>query len=588
MPLMGSLYVGTSGLQTSQNALNTTAHNLSNMDTTGFVRQQVLQGDRFYNTIKAGSTGTAAQQVGLGVTYASVRQVRDFFLDQSFRRESGRSAFYDTSYNSINEVEDLLNELNDDASFNQSLTDFWSSLQELAKTPDDTSVQRMVIQDAQTFLTNATQVYQGLIDYQNELNTHIREKVERINELGQTIRDMNDKIRGVEVGGIENANDFRDVRNSALDELAGLGNISYSEDLFGSVSVKFEGADFVCSDVVFKMDLDLDTQTGFYTPFWPYLSKVTADADGDNKYDISNAKVYNLTQTISSELNTDVGELRAMLYARGDKVANYTDIPKKPATPVEADYATPAEYADAVTRYNEDMDIYEKKVVKYNQTISQSICMNIMSEFDQLIHNIATTVNGVLYDAYVASNGTVMADPDYGNIPLEIFQRISCEAFSIDPVTGLYVSNAEDSNLSETLFSIPNLQINPSLLREAGKLKFVSPDDTVDYDTAKALIDAFDENTLSLNPNVTTLCSINTYYSNLVSQVANSGAVYKNISLNQQATVDSIKYSREQVIGVSSDEELTSMVKYQNAFNASSRYINVVDEMLEHIINSLG
>ena len=41
MPLMGSLYVGTSGLQTSQNALNTTAHNMTNADTTGYVRQQV-------------------------------------------------------------------------------------------------------------------------------------------------------------------------------------------------------------------------------------------------------------------------------------------------------------------------------------------------------------------------------------------------------------------------------------------------------------------------------------------------------------------------------------------------------------------
>ena len=35
MPLMGAIYVGTSGLQTGQNALNTTAHNLSNMDTQG-------------------------------------------------------------------------------------------------------------------------------------------------------------------------------------------------------------------------------------------------------------------------------------------------------------------------------------------------------------------------------------------------------------------------------------------------------------------------------------------------------------------------------------------------------------------------
>ena len=51
MSLMGSLYIGASGLQTSQNALNTTAHNMSNIDTTGFVRQQVQQGTRIYKTI---------------------------------------------------------------------------------------------------------------------------------------------------------------------------------------------------------------------------------------------------------------------------------------------------------------------------------------------------------------------------------------------------------------------------------------------------------------------------------------------------------------------------------------------------------
>ena len=77
MPLMGSLYIGSSGLQTSQNSLNTTAHNLSNMDTTGFVRQQVLLGDRLYNTIKKGSVSVSSQQTGLGVTYEKVRQVRD-------------------------------------------------------------------------------------------------------------------------------------------------------------------------------------------------------------------------------------------------------------------------------------------------------------------------------------------------------------------------------------------------------------------------------------------------------------------------------------------------------------------------------
>ena len=49
---MGSLYIGASGLQNSQNALNTTANNLANADTKGYVRQQVLFADRDYVTFK--------------------------------------------------------------------------------------------------------------------------------------------------------------------------------------------------------------------------------------------------------------------------------------------------------------------------------------------------------------------------------------------------------------------------------------------------------------------------------------------------------------------------------------------------------
>ena len=62
----------------------------------------------------------------------------------------------------------------------------------------------------------------------------------------------------------------------------------------------------------------------------------------------------------------------------------------------------------------------------------------------------------------------------------------------------------------------------------------------------------------------------------------------RSIYTNQVSTVESICSAREQVIGVSSDEELSNMVKFQNAYNASSRYINVISEMLEHIITTLG
>ena len=82
MSLMGSLYLGVSGLQTSNNALNTTGHNMSNLDTVGYTRQQVSQSARGYITISK-SQSTSWQQLGLGVNYSQTRQVRDFFLDKS-------------------------------------------------------------------------------------------------------------------------------------------------------------------------------------------------------------------------------------------------------------------------------------------------------------------------------------------------------------------------------------------------------------------------------------------------------------------------------------------------------------------------
>ena len=66
MGLFGSLYVGASGLQTSQNALNTVAHNLSNVDTQGYTRQQVAQADRSYTTISKDANIKSYKQTGPG------------------------------------------------------------------------------------------------------------------------------------------------------------------------------------------------------------------------------------------------------------------------------------------------------------------------------------------------------------------------------------------------------------------------------------------------------------------------------------------------------------------------------------------
>ncbi|NTV79209.1 MAG: flagellar hook-associated protein FlgK [Clostridiales bacterium] len=539
MPLMGSLYIGTSGLQTSQNALNTTAHNMSNLDTVGYVRQQILLGNKTYNTISINASSVANQQVGLGVDYSAVRQVRDNFLDLTFRKESGRSAFYEVSYDAIEETETLLGEM-EGATFSDSMDDLWSSIQELTKTPDDATIQGLFVQRASSFIESAQAVYQGLSDYQDNLNIQVKESVTSINKIANSIKTLNDNIRLIETGGTEHANDLRDSRNQLLDELSELGSISYVEDTEGNVIVKFEGEVLVSRDTVYEMGTEIDETTGFYTPFWPQNSTFTLSTDGNKIYDISNSKVFDLTQTISSHLDTDIGKLKAQVLARGDQRADFTDL-------LDAD--------------------------EYDTNISQSVVMNSQAEFDQLVHGVVTAINKVLADASDPGTGYLCNDD---GTPIELFMR----------TTG--ATGAENVNNSETLYSSMNLVVNADLLQQPTKLGFVLADDSVDYTTAEALKATFEAESYSLNPNVTKKSNFLDYYSDLVSQVANTGSVFKSIQENQQLTVESTESARQEVIGVSSDEEMANMVKFQNAYNAASRYINAVSEMLQHIINTLA
>ena len=546
MPLMGSLYIGKSGLQTSQNALNTTAHNMSNADTVGYVRQQVMLGTSIYNTIKVDFKAVSNQQIGLGVEYTKTRQVREYFLDKTYRQELGRCEFYTVSKDALEEIEFLLDEMNGET-FQGSLDNLWTAVQELAKDPSSAVTQGLLIERCSEFLARADSVYEGLKSYQQNLNDTIKQHVDDINDHAKKIKELNDRIRYIEVGGFEEANDLRDVRNQLVDELAGMANISYSEDIDGNICIQLEGEDLVKRDVVYEIGLDVDETTGFYTPFWIHNATYTLDQDGNRIYDITGAEVYNLEQVISSDLNTDVGALKSTLLARGDHIANYTDL----------------------------------KPENYKNSISQSVIMNVMAEFDQLIHNIATAMNRVLADAADTETG-YLCDPTTGQ-PIQIFQKIATSGYNED---GTYMEENE-AELG-TLYTTDNLKINQLLLQQPTLLGFVKPDDSVDFDTMAAMKAAFMAEDNVLNPTVKKASSFIDYYGDLVSQVANSGSVYGSILTNQQETVDSTFSAREQIIGVSHDEELTNMVKYQNAYNASSRYINVIDEMLEHILNTLG
>ena len=555
MSLFSGLYTGSSGLVTSQNALNTTAHNLSNINTIGYTRQQVTQGNRHYDTI--GEAYVSPQQVGLGVSYSDVRSVRDYFLDKAYRLENGRSDFYNTNYQVVTEIETLFGEM-EGVAFQNSLQELERTIEELQKNPSDATNQGLLVSKSITFLERAQSVYNGLVSYQDNLNEQVKGLVDDVNNYAKTIYELNEKISAIESSHIERANDLRDARDLILDKLSGLGKISYDEDLHGVVTVKFEGVDLVNGDFVNKMgclaeadlpesadpldEKDSARVSHFVTPVW--LS-------------YGNQEVFSRTEEISSDIDTDVGALKALVIARGDRRGTYLDnkgIRREP----EEDAANTTKYT-YFEKYLTDAD-------KFNKVTARSSMVNVMAEFDNLIHGIVTGMNAILE-----------SEDEDGNI-IRLFEPIT-EPKSTDPKKG-----------ETDGYSIANLTINtnvqqiPSLLNNGFLLK----DKSVNQADADALVNLFKNDFDTLNPNTRTELTFYEYYTNIIGENAARGMTFKNVSDNQTITVESLNNQRQQVVGVSDNEELTNMIRYQNAYNASSRYINTVNAMLDTLLNSLS
>ncbi len=572
MGSMSGLYIGTSGLNVSQAALNVTSHNLANVDTAGYVRQQAVLTD--FNYIKLGDSYISPMIKGLGADFAAVKQVRDTFLDQSYRQEIGREAFYDAQYTAVAEIEGLFGELEGEA-FQATMNEFWISLQELAKEPDSVVARASLIQTAVTFIERSENISRQLNDYQVNLNTQIKDQVARINEIGEEIKTLNLKIRQYESTGVENANDLRDERNKLLDELGKMARITYKENAVGIVNVNLEGVPFVTEDMTFKMDTaKVSENSDMLKPVWVAFG---------------NADVFNMSRVASSEDNTDIGSLKGLLTARGNKQANYTDIPKR-------------------ENYESDA-LYRVAVIDYNNTINSSIVMSTQAQFDQLIHGIVTTINDILSPnkEITEADGSVIKVLDIENAPVgmdsngtrgeALFVRKSMPRYGEEITyqnengdtifTRIY--NEENPADNYSLFTLGEIEVNPAIMQNYALIPLSSNSGSGDYDveTAKKLITQWQEAFATLSPNTLTSYNFSDYYTSFISEIANRGEQYDTISKNQAAMVESINNQRTEITGVSSDEELTNLIKYQHAYNASARYVNVVSEMLEHVIMNL-
>ena len=150
------------------------------------------------------------------------------------------------------------------------------------------------------------------------------------------------------------------------------------------------------------------------------------------------------------------------------------------------------------------------------------------------------------------------------------------------------VYNNNDDFGNESSYRLGNLEINPFVLDDYSYHPFKTIQVDVDLRLGERLLEAWEQADVCLDPNNTTLKNIDDYYSTMVGLIGNDGYMYNAIAESQGDVVTSLSEKRESKQGVTSEEELTNLIKFQNAYNASSRYITTISDMIDTLINRVG
>lgn len=638
MSSIASLGRMVSGLTASQIGLQVTGHNLANLNTPGYTRQQVLQHDSGY--LNVGNNGQL-QKVGLGVSITQIRQVRDVFLDKRFRTESSVLNFYQTKQDGINEIEAILDEPHGET-LSGIMEDFWKQAQKLSTNPSGVEERLAFIQTADVLAKRANQIMQGLNDYQYNTNEEIKKTVHRINQITKDIKSINDVIQKAEVNGDE-ANDYRDQRNLLLDELSQYMDIDYKEMPDGSVIVNSQGRTLVDGPFVTQIDLALDPKgNGFVNPVW-----------GDTR-----EPLFKLNNEVNATSGGDNGKLQSLLIVRGNCVGgvdtDWDEIALNDNKSVDYDgnsYMIPKaqkQLAELVDRMmdmvNDVLDggginggvgipVFVPK--PGNGILSQSQISNLSKTSINVLKDLPKALVGkgregeveykalldaqkeamTAYEAYLGADetGSAAAKKTYEDALKVLEEKKEAYTTAIKDVKPEDL--VEDTTLSATrqteqeriakykaAFNGSNMQVNPELLSDGGynHLGTVGDDPSNIGDNSKVteLLGAWSESRdwpVDADGNPVTGATAPKYkkasfmdcYAEFVSDIGREGFQYQGKVGEKYTIVNNATNERLSMGGVSQDEELTNMLKYQYAYNASSRMINVLDGMMDTIINRI-
>ncbi len=633
-----SYEIARSGLMVNERGLYVTGHNMANVNTPGYVRQQAVIKNGPYESYY---TRGGMVQYGLGADIQEIRQIRHTFLDNIYRQENTALGYWESRQKTFQDVEAIMAEPMKSGLQNV-LNQFWDSWQELSKEPDSLTVRALVRQRSEALVQQINHMGAQLDRLQNDLNSEISVRIDEVNDITRQIASLNITILKSEVSG-DSANDYRDQRNSLIDRLTKLVKCDVNEMQDGQIDITLGGYFVVQKGV--STDLYAAERNVGDNFFVPKLAGTNVEvplgsgiikglmesrgevsgAIGSYENGTPNTRTdvvfYVDTSTMSAaDAKLRIDAYRAELQKRG------LDCNVLPAVTVASadDFAAAIDPADFRTDANK-YAIFISNNVPTDMAALQTALTNAgadASAVTDAAHTAAWTSltsanDGAAYDLTQFSDidladYTAFADSMAGDTNRDVSANSSLVSESLNIVSdmrsrlnamvnvmlrqinymhksGFNLKGAPGEDLFVAINSgrpleMGNIKLNPNLSDLSSLVASVTTEkgnNTIALDIANLRNKAFiDDNT--------GVVSIDDYYQDIILHMGNNGADAVNIANSQSKLVEAADASRQAITGVSMDEEMTNMMKYKFAYDAASRVLNIIDSMMETVVNKLG
>jgi flagellar hook-associated protein 1 FlgK len=542
MPQTSSKILGNSvsALAAQQALIANISNNIANVNTPGFTRRQVdLQS-------RAEGAGSSSIQIGSGVEVGEVRRLANNYLESLMRVAGSDKGAAEVRDAYLGRMQALFGIKDTDITIGSSLNDFFSAINQLSATPGNLDLRLNVIQRGEDLVSSIKTAYNTVAKLQTEADNRIKEEVDYINSYSTQIATLNGLIGSREAsGGV--AADERDQRDVLLNKLAEKLSFSTVEGANGAVSITLENGFPLVSGITGR-NLEATASPTFATSTPPSLEGGALSYIVYNYGNEGTPSHLDLTAVIGAGKGT-VGGLLAL---RGIPSSSQTS-----SFQAQGDLVNVASRIEALTR--------------------------------ALLTTVNTTYRGADEDSATAGFQSNAGDLN-GNAP-GVFGLFDYTYSGVKDVNGNGLADLADlTTLDNYSSKLTFAVVNPedfAAARDnnttAGATNFSSGD----AQNAQALV-ALRSATISFSAgNYSFTGTFEEHYNTTVAFVGNTKASAASELGVTSANYASAANKRDSFSAVNLDEEFTSLIKFQKAFQASARMIRTATDLLDTIVGLL-